>query len=298
MVSNTQSTPAFGEGIFLPGGTVRVGAQPAFQGAPEPGPSSRVYGGVTRATANDEGFSAETVGEVVRMTHSRDGVAGGSISATLDRRGATDTVEMIPGNPASRVSVATALREGLLRRGASGSLEDARGSTSQTSESKTAPQGADLSTQQNAQAQADALAEAQALKGVFDAKEDRQWAHTFEAIPEHAFNGASASMVKALTFGEGFEGAANNLARSTGMDPSAAMELVEYGYSAQRAIVDRAIANAGVPAAEQEAFYAYCVENPGKLQEAIGRLMHGRDVSKFQALARSWIARQQRGGQR
>ena len=80
------------------------------------------------------------------------------------------------------------------------------------------------------------------------------------------------------------------------MDMDRADELVEFGYMAQRAIVDRAIAKAGVTAELQEAFYAHVSENPGRLNEAVIHLLHARDVSRFQALAHTWMAGQPKGG--
>jgi hypothetical protein len=234
--------------------------------APQPGPSSRVYG------------------DTARHVESREGSPGGSVLATLDYRGTTQTVELVPGNPASRTDVGTAIREGLLRRNAAGHLEAVHNGPAPGASLVAAFGQQEAAQGHQQEAQGDALA------GVFSPEEDAAWAQTFSEVPEHAFNSGASGLVKALTLGEDFEGAALNVARGAGMDPAKAAELVDYAYEAQRAIVDRAIANVGIGEDQREAFYEFCRDNPGQLGNALQHLIHGRDVSHFQRMARSWAA--------
>ena len=126
------SSPTSYEVSALAGGTLHLGSAPAPEAVgPAPSlPSSRVYGGIHRSTVTEGGLSLEATGGTARHVVSYEGTPGGSVLATLDAHGRSQSVELIPGNPASRTSVEVALREGVLRRNGSASWRRSQASPS------------------------------------------------------------------------------------------------------------------------------------------------------------------------
>lgn len=281
-------------GQTLAGGVARVsfGPQsPTTSEAVAVGPTTRVVNGAARVIGRGE---VEQHGGTVRHTVSHDGHEGGSVLATLARAGMTQSVELIPGQPSSRTSVAVALREGVLVRLHDGRLADAR--TAAGAQRTLATNEAEKQAHAEQQAAATAQQEAADLAGVFNAEEDAQWRTEMGAIPEHAFATATARIVKAVTLGESFDAAAAALSRDTGMSPDEALRVVETGYNLQNQIVTRAVQKVGVTDELMPGFFEHALKEPGRLQHAMNALMHTRDVRPFMDLGREYAAKAGRLG--
>lgn len=273
----------------LSGGATRVtfGA-PAADAAPmSTPPATRVGGTSMRWTA---GGAFEQAG-VTRHVHNPAGEIGGSIMATRQHLNGHTTVCYEPGNEGTRVQLAFALKEGLVREVAPGVYQDSRQSQAVQLPGQQLAQPAQLPGQQGPAEAHQAQDQAADLQGVFNAEEDAAWQAEFADVPEHAFNAAAAGAVVAVTLGRDLSTAAASLARDTGMELAKAVEKVENGVWAQRQIVDRALSKVGMQPDQLEAFYEAAQQNPNKLQSAIHYLLHGRDVSQFQQLGREWLAK-------
>jgi hypothetical protein len=172
----------------LTGGALRVTFGAPVEEAPfVPGPQIRVHGGVTRFIAGQDEPTTEGVS---RHVVSQDGHAGGSIAATLRRDGPNQTVELIPGTPASRTLLDIAIREGLVRRDSMGQLTDVQtGGQQRTLATAQAEQAAVVEAQQAAEQ----AAQEEAESGVWQAHEDEQFAVDMANVPEAAFRPALAA---------------------------------------------------------------------------------------------------------
>jgi hypothetical protein len=219
---------------------------------------------------------------IARYIATQDGVRGGSVAATLQRHGPNASVELEPGNPASRTLVSEAIRQGLLQRDFSGRLVDA-------------PRQKELV--EASQRQPDEKPETDPGAEDFDPEQDAEWAKAIEPLSQSSYDAAVASSIGAVIGGNrGFERAAENLAKAAGMQPGDAHAYVQAGYDMYRGVVDRAVGSQGIPTEALEAFYADCRTRQGELQEAIQRVVHMRDVSGFHKLAQKYI-RRNGGGQ-
>ncbi|WP_119156978.1 hypothetical protein [Caldimonas tepidiphila] len=278
--------------------TIRVQHIPesiSSQAEPQPADlgqgSARVHAGPIRY-GQDAGHAEPVQAGVARHQVSFDGTSGGSILATRQKHGPHETVELIPGDPSSRTLLRVAVREGLLKETAPGIYADALTSTGQqrTLETVQAEQ------QQAAHEQRQALEEQQVADsaGIFNPQEDAAWQADMESIPEHAFRSTMAGVVNAVTLGTDFSGAVDALVRDAAMEPAQATEVVENAYWAQEQIVARALAKVGISEDMKEAAYTDFQQNPGKLQNALHYLLHGRDVSHLQQMGRDWLDRTQR----
>lgn len=235
-----------------------------------PRESSRVHTGPLRMTMGPSG-GVTSVGHTNHV-YSDAGTTGGSIMSTLRTTGSAASVELQPGNAASRTLLATAEREGLIRRGLTGAYEDAAAPTEpapgQQQQVEQAPPAEDPSS------------------GAMDHEEEALWQEDIEPLPQHAYDGAAASVVNLVAHGMGsFEDTAKSLASSAGIDPALALEYVQQGYGMHERIVARALAPMGLQGGQLEAFYTAAQRHPAKLQDAIQKLVHGRDVSGFKAMA-------------
>jgi hypothetical protein len=202
-----------------------------------------------------------------------------------------DTVCYEPGNEGTRVQLAFALKEGFVREVAPGIFEDARRTQVMQLPGQQPPQPLQLPGQQGPTTTHEPQQVPPELQGVFSPEEDAAWQVEFADVPEPAFNAAVAGAINATVLGGTLEAAAATLARETGMDLAAAAEKVENGVWAQRQIVDRSLANIGMQADQLDTFYEAARNNPGKLQDAILRLLHGRDPSAFQRWGQEWLAK-------
>lgn len=276
----------------LAGGAVRVSfGAPAPEVAVNVGPSTRVHNGAVRWTAGGE---AEQHGGVAKHTVSHDGVDGGGVLQTRQRINGRDSVLMTPGDPTSRIELRMAVKMGLLTETAPGVYADAK--TADGAQKTLETVQAEQQQLQKQQAQEQAGEQAAALEGVFSGEEDAAFAADMQAVPEHAFRAAMASGVKAMVLGQDLTEAAARLSQETGMDPSLAAEKVDDVVWYFESIVSRAVEKVGVGEADRVAFFEDCRGNPGRLQNAVYMLMHGRDPGPFMQMGQEWALRNKRTG--
>lgn len=238
--------------------------------------STRVHTGAMVFTEGIHGAGL-TERSHARYNHTTDGAAGAPITSTIAYRGAEQSVELEPGNPATRTSVAAAVRMGLIRPRLGGGFEDSAAQAETAAAALAEPQEAP---------QADPGA------GLFSETEDRAYAQMIDPLPQHAYDGAVASMVAAVAHGHGSEeAAAAQLAEAAGIEPGQAAEMVAAAHAHYSRVVARALAPLGLTGDSLGAAYAYMqAKEPAKLQDAIQRLTHGRDVGGFTMLAHSYLA--------
>lgn len=243
----------------------------------QPAQSIRVHSGVHRYTAGDA--DPTSVG-VTRHVVSFNGTAGGSVAETLQMVNGQQTVELVPGNPATRTQVQTALREGLIQRGIGGRWED-------TSAQQPAVQALKALDEPQAPPQQDGPDSA-----MFDPQDDALWAEDIAPLPQGAYDAALASMTGIVSRGAGdMERTALALAESSGIEPGLARDYLEQGYSYYEGAVSRSLAPLGIQGERLQAFYGYCQRDQGRLQDAIQRLTHMRDLSGFRQMAGAWLAK-------
>lgn len=234
-------------------------------------PQSRVYDGAISYTVGSD--APQHSGSFARHSVSHDGVQGGSLVATLRNEGAARTVELEPGNPASRTRLEVALREGLVREVAPGRYEDAG--------SQQAPQ-----QQQPAQQQAQEPQQAQH----FASDEVSHFEQIIDPLPQHSYDRAVAALTVTAVNGTGtFEAAAQTLAESSGMEPAQALEVIQQGYAVHEAAVARSVAQMGITGDHKEAFYDFCQTKPRQMHEAVQKLTHMRDTSGFDVMAAEYL---------
>lgn len=259
----------------------RMGAGLALSQFPQPqdvrpAPSTRVHEGVHRITAGDD--APTTVG-VARHVMTFSGTAGGSVADTLQTLNGTQTVELVPGQPATRTDVRTAMREGLIQRGAGGRWVDAAAAQAAVQDLK-AVDTPEPAPQDGPDA------------GAFSAHDDALWAEDIAPIPQGAYDAALASMTGIASRGAGdMKRTALALAEAAGMEPELAMDYLEQGHAYYERTVARSVAPLGIGEDRLQDFYSHCQRDQGRLQDAIQKLTHGRDLSGFKAMAGVWLAK-------
>jgi hypothetical protein len=259
------------------GGVVRVqhGAVQASE-PQQPREMSRVHTGPIKLSMGPGGEVRDA--GVTRHVHTDTGHSGGSIMGTL-RTGANPSVLLIPGDESSRTSLVVAEREGLIRRNAAGHYEDvAVAAVAEAARQGLQPGAAEQPTEDPS-------------AGAIDAEEEALWAQDIEPLSQPGFDRATASAVGLIAHGTGsVEDIADNLARSEGIDPALANEYVSEGIAMGQRIVDRALAPLGLTGDRLAQFYEAVKQQPAKLQDALQRVAHARDVGGFTALAAEWKA--------
>lgn len=274
----------------LSGGAIRIThGSPVQEAEFIPGPQSRVYGGTTRFNAGHD-TEARTE-KVTRYQVDHEGHVGGSILATLRQEGPHKTVETVPGQPASRTLVQAAIREGLLSRDAAGRLADVQANGQQRTLETAQAEKAAVDEAEKAAEQA---AHEEAMKGVFSAHEDQDFAADMAEVPEEAFRPTMAAAIADLAMGrDGFDSAIRRLTESPGMEPTFAETKVLQAVSYFQSIADRAAMKAGVTAENLPAFHEFLRNNPNRLMSALNALTLARDVGPLQQQAREWVMRKQ-----
>lgn len=252
-------------------GVTRVvyGQAPTEAPAAAPHEASRVHGGAVRFDVGGTVESMEPARHVVRFAGER----GGSVAATLQQQGPHQTVETIPGVPASRTRVDVALREGVIRAKEGGGFEDVAG----------APQALEESLQE---APADDLKDPG--EAHFDAADDATWAHAIADLSQPGYDAAVASVALAVVTGRDLSDAARSLAANEGLEVELAERYVEAGAAMHERVVARAVAPLGIEGERRDAFYAYTREHPAKLQQAVQQLVQQRDPAGFVKMAQQF----------
>ncbi len=232
---------------------------------PEP---NRVHSGALRYT---EGAGVQSVG-VTRYQAGQEPVRPNSVAATLRRDGALVSVEIEPGNQASRTSVETALRLGLLRPAAGGGFED-------VGQPQQAPQ----------QDQQQGDQKAPEVEQVFDQQEASVWAEEIEPLSQGSYDAAVAGTIAAVASGsEGFEGIASRLAEANGLEPERAREFVETGVEWYQRTLTNDLVKQGLCTADTvDQFYESLQGNP-KLTQALQQFAIEGRTDTFRELARDF----------
>lgn len=237
-------------------------------------PTARVYGGATRANIGGGQASTEELAPASSTSAPTEAPQG--IAASLQRTFGTPSVELIPGRPETRTSVADALRQGYLREASPGHYVDTGKAFG------AAPAGGDDNqTDVRAAAPQDATGSAH-----FSASEDAALAQAIEPLPQHAWDGAVSSALRLVSTGQGdYEGIAEALARDSGIEPGEAAQIIEGWAEIQGRTVGRAVASLGIQGERFQAFYDWLPGRPGEYRHALEQLVHARDLSAMQALA-------------
>lgn len=246
-------------------------------------PSSRVIEGAISVTG--------VAGEVRTVAYGRHsepiaGSVGASVASTLQARYGAPSVELVPGNPASRTSVEVAASMGLIRRDETGNWVDA-GSADQ--------QAAALEKQLNPDQPQNQ--EEEGGEEVFDREAYLAYADAIAPLPQTAVDVAQAHAVAGIFEGQSLsqvaEEVGHRLARDSGigLEPSQAAEVVRHGVAFYEGAVARVAALEGVDASMKEAFYESLRQgNQAGLQDALAKLVYQGDASGFRDLAKAYAA--------
>lgn len=270
----------------LSGGTLRASVRSPqdmqdMQVTPEP---YRVHNGVIRSDGG--GQLAQSNGQYAPASGSILATARSNLGPTGLRSGSDVSVELEPGNPASRTSLAVALRLGLIKEPYPGIYEDAQGGTPQGPQGSTQPRSGDPAPQPEKPAQAG--------PELADEKAEGDWAADIEPLPQQAYDSALAFAADAVA-GEGVEGwdkMAQVLARDAGLAPEAASQFVSAGYTFFEGQVSKAVQALGIGPEAKEAFYDHIRDNhPDDLKAATQALVMGRSLDGFRALAAKYLER-------
>lgn len=259
------------------GGVLRISAAPVPQ-QPQQSPvqslpeASRVHGGTLRHTMGTETVESAAVARHV-VTH--EGTRGGSVMATVRQDGPARTVELVPGEPSSRTTIAVALREGVIKEVQPGIYADVAGTLQQVEQA----------LQGDQQGPAEAQTAEDPAQAIFDAADAQLFAEAVEPLPQHAFDAAAAGAMLATTLGNSLGDTAITLARNAGIDVQQAREVVEQGVALHEAALARALAPLGLVGERKDAFYEWARNDPRGLQEALEALVHHRDPAGFLRMA-------------
>jgi hypothetical protein len=251
------------------GGVVRI-----QHGAPAPETQSPLQGhpGLTRVGNQFhrfEGGEVKTSG-VVRYqagaeTASRPGVMG-----TARREGGVLTVELEPGNPASRTDIAAAISEHLVRETIPGFYEDL--APVAAPDQPTAPK------------------QAPNEEAFFSDPEETQiWSEAIAPLEQGSYDQAVAGTVAAVAAGQdSFESVARSLAQANGLEVHEAHELVATGFEwHKRTLTDRLAKEGLVTHESAERFYEALKGHP-RLERALQEVALEGKSSEFRALALEW----------
>lgn len=240
-----------------------------------PREAARVYGGVTRFNMGQD--SSLTHSGVTSYTVGQDRDTS-SVAATFQRLNGVDTVELIPGNPASRTNIRQAIADGLIEPAGPGLWRDRVAVA--TKEGSASPAA-------KAPAAAPEKPPVDPGAGVFDPAEDAAWAEDIAPLPQHAYDAAAASVTTAiLTGANNFDRAAQKLAEQAAIPLELAHQYVNEGYAMYERIVAKEVAAMGVDEAQRPAFYEWLRTSKSRsLQNAMQSLTAARDITPFRTLA-------------
>ncbi|MEY8688901.1 MAG: hypothetical protein AB9M53_03355 [Leptothrix sp. (in: b-proteobacteria)] len=237
-------------------------------------PQTRVHTGALSFTAGDG--TAQDVGGVAKHQVSFDGTPGGSVASTFARSGALHTVELIPGQPATRTDVRAAVRAGLIESDGRGGWRD------------TANRAAAVAAVEAA-GRPDKAPEAPQISETFDKEDMSLWAEDIAPLDQQVYDSAVSRAMDAAATGQGLEHVAVQLAKSAGMDPALAAEYVQAGTAMYQRATDKALARVGITGQDLQEFYGHLRQSqPGPLRHALQVLTLGHDTSEFKKLGVSW----------
>jgi hypothetical protein len=198
------------------------------------------------------------------------------VAATFARSGALQTVELIPGQPATRTDVRSAARAGLIE-------PDGRGGWRDVANQAAAVAAVEASTRPEEAPEEPQVGE------TFDKKDLSLWAEDIAPLDQQVYDSAVSRAMEAAATGQGLEHVAVQLAKSAGMDPALAAEYVQAGTAMYQRATDKALARMGISGQELQEFYAHLrQEQPGNLRHALQKLALQHDTSEFKKLGVSW----------
>ncbi len=265
----------FGNGAWHEGATSPSTAEPTA-----PSDSIRIGGIVTRTDAS--------TGQVVQqgcssMQFGHDsGTAGGSVAATLRTSTGNPSVELIPGNPASRTSVQVAMREGLIRQDPlTGQWLDAVPFV--------APEAAEEQPGQTTeQDQQDDRRDDGAA--AFDPEDQSLWAQDIEPLPQGTYD---AAVGRAISVAVGTGDPARlvtELAQGAGISPELAQDYVTQGVAMYERVAERALAPILATPELRSEFRESFRKDPGRAADALRYMVQGGDTRPLLDLARAFAA--------
>ena len=233
--------------------------------------AARVTGGVIKATGGQvqDAQSVSRYSVADEQPHN-----SGSIVATRQTVNGFDTVELQPGNPASRTTLETAFRTGLIRELGNGIYADVAGTTPQG-----VPQQAPSETPQ-------AQPEGEQAFGFLPKGDAELWNRELEPLPQQSFDNAVASVVSSIGTGRtDLSGVAAKLAADAGLELDHAQEFVDTGVEFYKRSLSQDLAkNAGIPKSSVEDFYKWA-QGQRRLPEALSKLAHEGSTSVFREMA-------------
>jgi len=259
--------------------TIGAVEQPQSLTAPVGYEPNRVSSGVTKLTIGSAGSSNSIEQSGVTRHNTFHDRNTSSVMGTMQRVNGVDTVELQPGNSASRTNIKQALKDGLVTPIGNGLYANA--SEGRGYQPTQQPQ------QQPAANTGDTTEQLQADPGfgVFIPEEDAQFQAWIDPLPQHSYDAASAGVTAAVLAGDdGFAKSAGMLAESAGIEVAEALNYVEEGYALHERHVAREAAAMGVT--DKQGYYQWLRESkPHQLHRAIQALSAARDVSPFRLLA-------------
>lgn len=252
----------------LPGGVTRVTVRSQTEEViSAPQDTNRVHRGVIREDGS--GQLVQNNGQHAPQAGSVLATARGNHGPTARFNAADTTVELVPGNPATRTSIAVALREGVIREVYPGHYEDTNAAPA------VAQQGPEESNT-SAPELASTAEEADFGQAIADLRQD-------------SYDGAAALAVAAVTENstEAWVAMAQRLASSEGIEYDAAAEKVEKAWDFFGGQVDRMATAAGIE--DPDTFYEWLQQNhPRELQAAVQQLVSTRRLDDFRSLATAY----------
>jgi hypothetical protein len=238
-----------------------------------PQESSRVSAGPIRF---DMSTGAIQQGGTTRYQAGEERSGSSSVMATLQRDRSGASVELEPGNSASRTLLATAVRSGLV---------EPSGSPGEYRDRQTAQPAGEVGANEPGEAPEEAPKDPG--EGVFNASDDADWNDVIAPLDQSAYDSAAASVTVAVLSGaDGFQKATAKLAEHAGLAPDIAADIISMGYDFYETTVSREVASLGLSGESKAEFYEWARLNKGSsLHQAIQSLTTGRDVSGFRNLA-------------
>jgi hypothetical protein len=247
--------------------TIGATTQPSEATPSAPQESSRVLSGPIRHSMHTGETSQAGV---VKYTEGQDSAK--TVMATLKRDSRGPSVELEPGNPASRTLLSIAVKEGLVEPVGDGQYRDRPGSGEPAQEASPENPQPTKATEPD-------------LGPAFDPVEANDWVEAIAPLPQHSFDAAAASVTAAvLTGADNLTSAATKLAESAGLPPQLAQSYVEEGFAMYSRLVEGDAKSMNIT--DTKAYFDWMRDSKGHaLQEAMQSLVAQNDISKFRTLA-------------